>query len=170
MIGILFFELFIIVFTIGLFFYLKRVSYKNTLRKFVIMFFGVLLFEVMSEPMWKNYLLDSWAYLYRDVSWLITIGWVDIFLVSMMLVDNYYQKLNEKKKFWIYLLFVTVITSVIEVMLLKVGIRGYAPILKSKMSGLAIPFTKAPIEIIPTVPIIAALVISFYNYINHLFE
>jgi len=170
MIGIFVFELSMIMLTVGLWFYMSKKGYKNVTKKFIILFLGVLLFEIMSEPMWRNFKLNSWAYLYRDVSWIITLGWVNIFLVSILLVDYFFEKFPEKKKFWLYLLFVTVITTPIEVILLQTGIRSYDAVLTETMSGIMIPLTQAPIEIILVIPMIAALIIPFYKFVNRLFE
>ena len=75
-------------------------------------------------------------------------------------------KLKEKTKFWMYLLFVTIITVPIESILLKTGLRSYASDLTNTFSGFTIPLTQAPIEILLAVPIIATLVIAFYKYIE----
>ncbi|MBU0628435.1 MAG: hypothetical protein KKC75_04545 [Nanoarchaeota archaeon] len=149
---------------------MKRKQCKNATRKIIILFLGVLLFEIMSEPMWRNFKLNSWAYLYHDVSWIITLGWVNIFLASMLLIDNLFEKMPEKKKFWLYLLFITVITTPIEVILLQTGIRGYDAVLTATMRGIMIPFTQAPIEIVFVIPMMAALIIPFYKFVNRLFE
>lgn len=168
--GILIFELALIIFTVGIGYLMKKNDYTNITKKMIILFIGVLLFEIMSEPMWKNYSLDSWAYIYHDVSWIITLGWVNIFLISILLVDHLFKKFEEKKKFWLYLLFVTIITTPIEVILLSTGIRGYASELTSTMSGMYIPLTSAPIEIILIIPLIAALVIPFYKTTIRIFN
>ena len=170
MTGVLIFELAVIAITIGLWYYMEKSGYKRVWQKILILFVGVLLFEMMSEPMWRNFELHSWTYLYRNVSWIITLGWTNIFLVSMIVVDKFFKQRKESSKFWLYLLFVTIITTPIEVILLKIGIRGYDPVLTTTMSGINIPFTNAPIEILIAIPIIAALVIPFYKVMVRLFH
>ena len=147
---------------------MKKNKYKHIFLKAIILFVGVFLFEVISEPMWRNLLLNSWSYIYHDVSWIITLGWVNIFLVSIILVDSFFKRFDEKRKFWLYLLFVTIITVPIEALLLKVGIRAYDPVLLDTMSG--ITFLSAPIETLFIVPMIAALVIPFFKVVYGLFE
>ncbi|MBS1266275.1 MAG: hypothetical protein MAG795_00242 [Candidatus Woesearchaeota archaeon] len=168
--GILIFEISMILVSVGIWFYMKKNNYKNILQKMLVLFIAVLLFEIMSEPMWRNFLLHRWTFIYHDVSWIITLGWVNIFMVSMLLVDKLFSKYTEKAKFWLYLLFVTIITTPIEVILLNTGIRGYDAVLTSTMTGITIPFTSAPIEIIMVIPIIAALIIPFYKIMLNLFK
>jgi hypothetical protein len=168
--GILIFEISMILLSVGIWFYMRKNNYKNILQKMLVLFIGVLLFEIMSEPMWQNFLLHRWTFIYHDVSWIITLGWMNIFMVSMLLVDKLFSKYTEKVKFWLYLLFVTIITTPIEVILLNTGIRGYDTVLTSTMTGITIPFTSAPIEIIMVIPIIAALIIPFYKIMLNLFK
>lgn len=170
MTGILIFEISMVLLPVGIWFYMKKNNYKDILQKMLILFIGVLLFEIMSEQMWRNFLLHRWTFIYRDVSWVITLGWMNIFIVAMLLVDKFFDKYTEKAKFWLYLLCVTVITTPIEVILLKTGIRGYDSILTSTMTGVSIPFTSAPIEIIIIIPIIAALIVPFYKVMLKLFK
>lgn len=170
MTGILIFEIAIVLLSVGLWYYMKRNGHKNILKKFLILFIGVLLFEIMSEPMWRNINLNSWAYVYHDISWIITLGWLNIFMISMLLVDHFFSSYSEGKKFWLNLLFVTIITTPIEVALLATGLRDYDPILTSTMTGISIPFTSAPLEIIMVIPIIAALIIPFYKVMLELFN
>ena len=167
-IGALTLEILIILVSIGIFIYLKNYDSKAK-KKFIILFLAVFLFEIMSEPMWINHLFNSWAYLYGNVSWIVTLGWVDIFFVSFIIVDKLifkHKKASEKVKFWLYLLVVTIITVPIESLLLKYGFRSYSSALTDTFSGLLIPLTGVPIEVLIAVPMIAALIIPFYKYVN----
>ncbi|MBT4857930.1 hypothetical protein HON49_02050 [archaeon] len=167
---IIFLEVLIVVYFIGLWFYMNKKGYKNTTRKLIILFFGVLLFEVMSEPMWLNLGFHKWAYLYKDITWIITIGWVNIFTTSFLLVDYHFGHIIEYKRFWLYLFFVEAITVPLETLLLQTGIREYAGVLTSTMIGKTIPLTIVPIEAIYAIPLFATLIICFYKYVNYLFE
>ena len=162
--GILILELLVIIITIGLYFGMKKMGYKKIWKKFIIMILAILLFMIISEPMYRNQGLDTWAYLYRDVAWTLVLGFADIFLISIAIVDKLWGKFKEKAKFWLYLLVVTIITVPIESGLLKIGVRGYSPILTDTFSGFMIPLTRVPIEVFLAVPILAALVIGFYMY------
>ncbi len=85
----------------------------------------------------------------------------------MLLVDHYFKKYSEIKRFWLYLLAVTIITVPIEALLLNVGIRAYDPVLTSTMTGIS--FLAAPIETLFIVPMIAALVIPFFKVFSGYF-
>ena len=159
----LLFELVVILVSIILYYCLKKIGYKNVGKRFIFLFIGIFLFEIMAEPMWINKGLDSWAYVYGNVSWILTLGWLDIFLVSMLIVDKLCNKTAEKVKFWWYLVVVTIITTPIESWLLNSGLRAYDSALTTTFSGILIPLTSVPIEIMLAVPIIAALVIPFYK-------
>jgi len=165
-----FLEVFIIVFTVGLYLFMKKKGHKNVLKKMIILFIGVLLFEMMSEPMWLNIGFDRWAYIYNDITWIITLGWVNIFMVSMLVVDRAFYKLPERRRFWLYLLFSEAITVPIEMLLLMTGIRKYAPVLMETMTGFTIPFTNVPLEAIYAIPLFTSLILAFYKYVNHIFE
>jgi len=170
MIWLLLFEVFTITFTIGLWIFMKNKGYKNITRKFLILFFSVLLFEFMSEPMWLNDGFQKWAYIWQDITWIITLGWVGIFMFTFLIVDYTFRKTPEKKKFWIYLLFLEAIVVPIEAGLVISGIRSYAPILANTLSGYFIPLTNVPIEAVYAVPLFTSLIICFYKYANYLFD
>jgi len=162
--NILLFELFVVLATFGLLVYIKKKGHKEVMKKFGLMLVAVFLFQIMSEPMWVNNELDSWAYLYGNVSWVLAFGWASIFLLTFLIVDSKFRKLPDGKKFWLYLLVVTIITVLAEALILKLGIRSYTTVLSSTFSGLVIPMTQVPLEVVLAVPIISALVIPFYKY------
>ena len=164
--NILLFEALVVIVTIGILAYMKYSGQKNVMKRFGLMLVAVFLFQIMSEPMWVNNNLDSWAYLYGNVSWVLTFGWVSIFFITFLLVDKGFKKMHEKNKFWLYLLVATIITVPAESLILKLGIRSYADVLSSTFSGLMIPLTQVPIEVLFAVPIISALIIPFYEYIS----
>jgi len=168
--GLLITEVLIIVFTIFLWIYMKAKGYRNVTRKFLILFFSIILFEFMSEPMWNNSGFQSWAYIWQDITWIITLGWVGIFMFTFLIVDYAFRKTSETRKFWIYLLFLEAIVVPIESVLVISGVRGYAPILADTFSGYLIPFTVVPIEAIYAVPLFTSLIICFYKYANYLFD
>lgn len=166
--SILLFELLVIIVTLGILTYMKTSGHKDVMKKFGIMFIAVLLFQIMSEPMWINQNLSSWAYLYGNVSWLLAFGWISIFFLSFLIVDSGFKKISEKGKFWLYLIVATILTVPAEILILKLGIRSYADVLSQTFSGLTIPGTLVPIEVLLAVPLISALIIPFYKYIlNH---
>jgi len=54
--------------------------------------------------------------------------------------------------------------------LLITGVRGYAEVLTSTFSGTLIPFTPVPLEAIWALPLFTSLILTFYKYVNYLFE
>jgi hypothetical protein len=168
--GLLIFELLTIIFVVGLFIYMKQKGYTNILRKFLILFVSILLFEIMSEPMWNNSGFQSWTYIWQDITWVITLGWIGIFMFTFLFVDYAFPTTSEKKKFWIYLLFLEAIVVPIESILLISGVREYAPILANTLSGYMIPLTQVPLEAVFAIPLFTTLIICFYKYANYLFD
>ena len=158
------FEIFVLLLTAAVLFYMKKTGRKRVFQKFLILVLDVLLFEFMSEPMWLNRGFGAWAYLYRDITWVLTIGWASLFLIAIMVVDVIVPTLAESKRFWLYLLVLEVLVVPIEMFLLSTEIRSYAPVLIQTMSGLFIPFTSIPVEMILAVPLFATLVLTFYKY------
>jgi hypothetical protein len=158
-------EILIVIITLGILLYMKKSGHKEVMKKFGIMLLAVFLFQIMSEPMWINSNLHSWAYLYGNVSWVLTFGWASIFFLTFLIVDNGFKKMPEKNKFWLYLLVATIITVPAESLILKLGIRSYADILSQTFSGIMIPLTLVPIEVLIATPMISALIIPFYKYV-----
>jgi len=170
-IGVLIYELSIIATTIILWLFMTKKGYKNVTRKFIILFVGVILFEIISEPMWLNTGFDSWAYIYGDITWVLTLGWVNAFMLAILGVDYFYGELSEKKKFFLYLLFISALVIPAEAFMISLGVRGYAEFLLETMrSGIVIPVLYLPLESIYAVPIFCALILSFYKYINYLVD
>jgi uncharacterized protein with PQ loop repeat len=120
--------------------------------------------------MWQNLGFQKWAYVWGDITWVITLGWVGLFMFTFLFVDYAFRKITEKKRFWIYLLFLEALVVPIESWLVISGIRKYAPILANTFSGYNIPFTPVPIEAIYAVPLFTSLIICFYKYLNYIFN
>lgn len=163
--NILLFELLVILVTLGILFYMRSSGHKEVMKKFGLMLIAVFLFYIMSEPMWINEGLHNWAYLYGNVSWVLAFGWASIFFLTFLIVDNGFKKVAEKGKFWLYVIIATILTVPAESIIIKLGIRSYAPVLSETFSGLLIPLTQVPIEVLLATPIITALIIPFYKYI-----
>ena len=86
--------------------------------------------------------------------------------LCFLILGYIFHKQPEKNRFILYLFFIEAITVPIESVLLITGVREYAPVLTETMSGFTIPFTIVPIEAVFAVPLFAALIISFYKYVN----
>ena len=113
--------------------------------------------------MWLNLNLERWAYYYGDMSWVLTIGWATIIVVSIALIDLYFSWESELKKFIIYLILVSIVGIVAESVVLYLGIRDYPQAVKDILFGQKI-LGIVPIEAIYYIPVFMALVIAFARY------
>ena len=164
---IVLFELFIFAGVAASFFILSKVTNKIWLR-FLVMSLGVLIFELFTSPMWNNYKMGRWAYVYHDVSWILTIGWTALILGVVLLVDKYLADWKEWKKFAVYLGILTAIIIPLEMIVVNIGIRSYAPEVLGAISGIFI--LKVPIEILYYIPVFTGLAIAFYKYWSFVIE
>lgn len=159
--AILFFEGVVAVGVIACWLVLPRLQTKIQPR-FWIMAVGVLIFELFTAPMWHNYRMGIWAYLYRDVSWILTLGWSALILSVVVFTDKLLPQLKEWQRFMVYLVAMTVLTLPLEAWLVGIGLRSYAPEVLSALSGRFL--LGVPIEFLYYVPVFTGLVIGFYKY------
>lgn len=130
--------------------------------RLLITLFAVLVFELFTGPMWINEHLGSWAYLYLDLSWVLTIGWSVLILGVVVLVDHWLAKWKQAWRFIAYLLVLLPIVLVLEITVVRLGIRSYSPEVLAATSGQKL--LGAPIEILYYVPVFTSLIITFYKY------
>ena len=151
---------------LGLWFLSKLQS--QILARFGIVAVGVLIFELFTAPMWRNAHLGEWAYLYHDVSWILTIGWSILFLGVVEIVDKLLPRWREWKRFLLYLGVLILLTLPLEMWVVNINVRSYAPEVLDSLSGLTI--ANVPIELVYYVPVFAGLVIGFYKYWGFVLE
>ncbi len=123
---------------------------------------GVLIFELFTAPMWHNQRMGVWAYIYQDVSWILTIGWTALLLTVVVLTDRQLPNWKEWKRFLIYLGIITVLVCILEAIVVNIGIRGYAPEVLQATSGIKV--LNVPIEVLYYTPVFTGLVLAFYKY------
>lgn len=157
------FEAVVVLGTIALLWLLSRAR-RNILVHYAIVAVGVLIFEIFTAPMWNNDKLGVWAYVYKDVSWVLTLGWSSMIIGTIFLVDRFLPTLREWQRFLVYLLILTVLTSVAESVVVAIGIRSYAPEVVAVLSGSMIPGTNISWHLLYYVPVFLSLVIAFYRY------
>jgi hypothetical protein len=158
---IVLFEVLIIIGTTALLWILSRHEKKVLLRYFIIVL-GIFIFEFFTSPMWNNYKLGAWAYVYQDVSWILTAGWATLVLWVTVFVDNAFPKWHESKRFGLYLAILTVVVVIFEYVVVSLGIRTYSPEVQEVTFGY-FPFG-VPVAILYYVPVFMSLVIGFYKY------
>ncbi|MBT6691002.1 hypothetical protein HOB10_01560 [Candidatus Parcubacteria bacterium] len=160
---IIYFEVFIFVMAAASLFFLSKITDKIFLR-FAIIALGVFIFEFFTAPMWHNFRLGELAYVYRDVSWVLTIGWSTIILVPVVLIDKYLVHFKEWHKFLLYLLFVFIIALWAEKAVVGLGIRAYAPESLEVIKDHFVPWFNIPWSSFYYIPVFMTLVIGFYKY------
>lgn len=127
-----------------------------------LMAVGVLMFELFTAPMWDNAHLGRWSYLYRDVSWILTLAWTVLFLLTWTLVERLLTGWRALPRFALAIALITALTVPLETLLVASGIRGYAPEVRDAAVGGFV--NGVPVAILFYVPVFASLVLSFYLY------
>lgn len=130
--------------------------------RLAVMALGVLIFELFTAPMWHNEHLGWWAYLYRDVSWVLTVLWSLLFLVVVELGDRLLPRWRAWQRFGLDLLVILALAFPLELLLVGLGIRRYAPEVRDAVLGGWVG--GVPLESLFYVPVFASLVIGFYRY------
>jgi hypothetical protein len=139
----------------------SRVRDRVGLR-FAVMALGVLIFQLFTAPMWNNDHLGPWAYLYRDVSWVLTLAWSTLFLVVVELGDRLWPRWRAWKRFLLNLVVITLVSLPVELLLVRLGVRSYAPEVLEAVGDWRLG--GVPLEFLYYVPVFAALVLGFYRY------
>jgi hypothetical protein len=125
---------------------------------------GVVIFELFTAPMWNNFRLGVWAYVYKDVSWILTLGWTTMILTTIVLVDAWRPGWSEGRRFVVYLVVLSVLVAVAERVVVALGIRSYAPEVEEVLRDSYLPLLGISIHQLYYVPVFLTLVISFYKY------
>lgn len=164
---ILAFDLFVVFAAIATFLLLTRFTKQLWLRV-IVMIAGVFLFELFTSPMWHNEHLGRFAYVYCDVSWILTLGWTTLILGVVVCVDRWLSRWNEPKRFAAYLGILLILVPIAEMVVVALGIRKYSPEVLQAVSGISM--LGVPLEILYYVPVFTALVIAFYKYWNFVID
>ena len=136
-------------------------SDRHVVRKFLVVALGIFIFEFFTSPMWNNHKLGAWAYVYQDVSWVLTVGWAGLILCVIACVDRACSGRREWARFLLYLAALTGIVPILEWMLVRLGIRSYSPEVLASGGRLC---GGVPLGAFYYVAVFMALVISFYRY------
>lgn len=157
------FEVGVILLTLLTLFILNK-SNSHTMRRFGLAVIGVFLFEYFTHPLWINQNLQSWAYLYLDVSWVITLCWVNLIMISMAIVEYMLPKLSELKKFVSLLGLITIGGLYLEWFFLRLDIRKYPAAIQEYIDATYRIAGVVPIIEILYIPTFMGLVIGFIKY------
>ena len=160
---ILLFELFILVCTVAVFVVLPRLANRVPTR-YLTVALGVLIFEMFTAPMWHNEKLGQWAYIYLDVSWVLTLGWSTLVLSIVTFVDALLKRWREWQRFLAYLCVLTPLVILFEWLVIGLGIRSYSPEVLDVIGSAYLPGLGVPADGLYYVPVFMSLVIAFYKY------
>ena len=76
-------------------------------RHLLLIAVGMFLIEFFTGPMWITEHLGFWAYVYSDVSWILTIGWVVLISLSIYIVEQVLGVTGALRRYLLFLLFMT---------------------------------------------------------------
>lgn len=133
-------------------------------RDFIIAIVAVFMFEVMVEPMVENVGFPSWSYIYRDISFLLTLSWVAIIGLSLKIVDTLFIHYSVFKRFFLYVTLLTCVAAPLEAFMMEHGFRVYSPTTAANFSGLRLPVLNIPVEVIFGFYLYFSLVVCFIRY------
>jgi hypothetical protein len=160
---ILIFDLVVITAAVAGYLFLRKSVSKLWLRALVTAT-GVFLFELFTSPMWKNEHLGAWAYVYCDVSWILTLGWTTIIVGTMACVDRWLPRSSAPQRFILCLGLFLALVIPAEMIVVGLGIRSYSPEVLASVSGVSI--AGVPVEVLYYVPVFTSLVMAFSRYWN----
>jgi len=157
------FEVGVILLTILILVVLRK-SNDKIYRRFGLAVLAVFLFEYFTNPLWVNANLQPWAYLYLDVSWIITLCWADLILVSMAIGEYMLPKSKEWKRFLSTMGLITFLGLYLEWLFLRLGIRQYPEVIKEYLAATFRIGNVVPVIEILYIPTFMALIIGFVKY------
>ena len=142
---------------------LARTPWLRTLAVSVV---GVILFELMVEPIVRNEGFPRWSFFYKDVTIVLTGFWVVVLWLSTNLVDRFLIHWDLAHRFLAYLGATALLAIPVESWLIASGHRVYGPSAVANFSGLTLPWTQVPIEVVFAIPLYFALVVGFIRYVE----
>lgn len=125
---------------------------------------GMFLIEFFTGPMWKNQHMGPWAYVYSDVSWILTIAWTVVISLTIYVVE---RVLRATKPWQRYVLFLVIITPVIiacDGLVRWLGIRESSPETAAAAGPEMFPIINVPLAGLYYLPVVMTLVYSFYKH------
>jgi hypothetical protein len=155
------FEIGVILISLVLLLFMYQLD-KKIFKIYGLIFIGVLLFEYFTQALWLNKNLESWAYIYLDVSWVITLGWSTIIVTSKKLIETYFPSWKSHTKFIGSLISITIIGYFAEATVVGLGIREYSTAVLNVASGVNLGLV--PIETLYYIPVFVTLVMAFASY------
>ena len=166
---ILVFEIVVVVaFVLTYRFLSARVEHAG--KHLLLIAIGMFLIEFFTGPMWQNHHLGVWAYVYSDVSWILTLGWAVLISLSIYIVENVAHVRTAVWRWVGFLLLITPLTVVSDALVKALGIRTYSPEVIAAAGPATIPVLDVPLAGLYYVPVVMTLVWAFYKHWLPLFE
>ncbi len=157
------FEILILLITLVLLLWLQSKN-KNSWKVFIITAIGILLFEYYTQALWFNQNLEKWAYLYLDISWIMTLLWTNVILFSIFIVETLKSKSSEVKKFFMSIGIITIFVLAIEWILIRTNIRGYPQVILDLYEKTPRLFGIVPLRELVYIFAFMCLVLAFTRY------
>lgn len=132
-------------------------------RHALLMAVGVFLLEFFTGPMWENRNLGVWAYVYSDVSWIFTLAWTTVLLLTVYAVDSVVGPQRAWQRFAGSLVIMTPVALVLDATAKALGIRVYSPEVLEAAGPARIPVLDVPAAGLYYIPVFMSLVLSFYR-------
>jgi hypothetical protein len=133
-------------------------------RHFALIALGAFILEFFTAPMWKNLNLGWWAYVYSDVSWILTVAWATMILCTVYTVDRLLRSAPSWQRYLVYLVVLTPLTLVFDSVNKALGIRVYAPETLASAGPETIPILDVPAAGLYYIPVFMGLIVAFYKY------
>jgi len=140
------------------------VKRRRWLRSIGIAAVGVLLFEVMVEPMVRNLGFPAWSVFFHDINVILIACWVLVLGLAAVLVQHALPEAPIPVRFFAGMLVVTALVLPLEAWLIKHGYRVYGETAVGEFTGYKLALWDAPLEVAVAIPFYAALVIAFVRY------
>lgn len=132
-------------------------------RHLALIAVGMFLVEFFTGPMWITEHLGFWAYVYSDVSWILTIGWVVLISMSIYVVERVLRVEGALRRYLLFLVLITPAAILYESLGKAVGVRSYAPETIEAAGPETIPILDVPAAGLYYVPVVMTLVWTFYK-------
>lgn len=125
---------------------------------------GMFLVEFFTGPMWKNLHMGPWAYVYSDVSWILTIGWVVLISLSIYVVERVLRVTEPWKRYALFLVVITPVVIVCDGLVRWLGIRESSPETIAAAGEAMFPIIDVPLMGLVYLPVVMTLVYAFYKH------
>jgi hypothetical protein len=149
-------------------FLVRRVA--HLWRHLALIATGMFFIEFFTGPMWRNQHLGFWAYVYSDVTWVLTVGWTVLISLSVYLVENVLHVRAPVRRWLGFLLVITPVTILCDALIMTIGIRSYAPETIAAAGPATVPGLPVPLAALYYLPVVMTLVWAFYKHWLTAFE